>query len=36
MFLSDAGVAVAFLRKSALKCSEHISANTPKLNAYRL
>ena len=32
----DAGVAEAILRKSALKFSEHISANTPKLNAYRL
>ena len=34
MFLKDAGVAEAIFRKSALKFSEHISADTPKLNAY--
>ena len=36
MFFKDAGVAGAILRKSALKFSEHISANTPKFNAYIL
>ena len=36
VFLQDAGVAEAILRKSALKFSEHISANTPKFNACRL
>ena len=33
MFLMSAGVAEAIIRKSALKFSEHISANTPKFNA---
>ena len=36
VFLKDAGVAEAILRKSALKFSEHVSANTPEFNAYRL
>ena len=30
MFLMDAGVAEAIIKKSALKFLEHISANTPK------
>ena len=36
VFLKDAGVVVAIFRKSALKFSEHVSANTSKFNAYRL
>ena len=35
MLLKDAGVEAIF-RKSGLKFSEHISANTSKFNVYRL
>jgi len=36
VFLMVAGVAEAIIRKSALNFVEHISANTPKFNPYRL